>query len=191
MIQFVTFFLGWWVKTWPFTGLSLSDLQRLGIKRSRSLNHLVEDGTPFRSRSDELSWVMDLFHFHRCDFWEEKLYGCRHQRVSKSKGAQKYFKPAHSPEKKLTWNPKMKIWKMFFCFERVMFRFHVSFLGSKICIFTWWFSKKRISYVDVFQKIGTIGPMTFVTIRFAITQVTPPKLPLAGPSIVETGGFQG
>ncbi len=29
----------------------------------------------------------------------------------------------------LTWNPKMKVWKMFFLFKWVIFRFHVSFRG--------------------------------------------------------------
>ena len=31
----------------------------------------------------------------------------------------------------LTWNPKMKAWKMFFLFKWVIFRFHVSFLGCR------------------------------------------------------------
>ena len=30
---------------------------------------------------------------------------------------------------KLTWNPKMKVWKMFLLFKWVIFRFHVSFPG--------------------------------------------------------------
>ncbi len=32
---------------------------------------------------------------------------------------------------KLTWNPKMEVWKMIFLFKGVIFRFHVSFRGSK------------------------------------------------------------
>ena len=30
---------------------------------------------------------------------------------------------------KLTWNPKMEVWKMIFLFKQVIFRFHVSFRG--------------------------------------------------------------
>ena len=30
---------------------------------------------------------------------------------------------------KLTWNPKMKVWKMSFLFKQVIFRFHVKFQG--------------------------------------------------------------
>ncbi len=40
----------------------------------------------------------------------------------------------YSPEilllpRKLTWNPKMEVWKMIFLFKQVIFRFHVSFRG--------------------------------------------------------------
>ena len=35
---------------------------------------------------------------------------------------------------KLTWNPKMKVWKMIFLFKQVIFRFHVNFPG---CIIFW------------------------------------------------------
>ena len=31
--------------------------------------------------------------------------------------------------RKLTWNPKMEVWKMIFLFNWVIFRFHVSFRG--------------------------------------------------------------
>ena len=39
--------------------------------------------------------------------------------------------------RKLTWNPKMKVWKIIFLFKGVIFRFHVSFLGSR-----WWQLKR-------------------------------------------------
>ena len=32
---------------------------------------------------------------------------------------------------KLTWNPKMEVWKMIVLFKHVIFRFHVSFRGCK------------------------------------------------------------
>ena len=32
--------------------------------------------------------------------------------------------------RKLTWNPKMEVWKMLFLFKQVIFMFHVSFRGS-------------------------------------------------------------
>ena len=31
--------------------------------------------------------------------------------------------------RKLTWNPKMEVWKMIFLFNWVIFRFHVNFQG--------------------------------------------------------------
>ena len=34
---------------------------------------------------------------------------------------------------KLTWNPKMELWKMIFLFKQVIFRFHVSFRGCRWC----------------------------------------------------------
>jgi len=33
---------------------------------------------------------------------------------------------------KLTWNPKVKVWKMVFLFKRVIFRFYVNFPGSTL-----------------------------------------------------------
>ena len=35
----------------------------------------------------------------------------------------------------LTWNPKMKVWKVFFLFTRVILRFHISFPGGNKFIF--------------------------------------------------------
>ena len=43
------------------------------------------------------------------------------------------LKCGYTPQN-LTWNPKMKAWKMFFLFKWVIFRFHVSFLGCKLNI---------------------------------------------------------
>ena len=34
-----------------------------------------------------------------------------------------------------TWNLKMKVWKMFFLFKWVIFRFHVSFPGCRIEVY--------------------------------------------------------
>ena len=34
--------------------------------------------------------------------------------------------------RKLTWNPKMEVWKMIFLFKQVIFRFHVSFRECNI-----------------------------------------------------------
>ena len=39
------------------------------------------------------------------------------------------FKNKGTPRKTNGWNPKMKVWKMFFLFKWVIFRFHVSFRG--------------------------------------------------------------
>ncbi len=36
---------------------------------------------------------------------------------------------------KLTWNPKMEVWKIIFHFKQVIFRFHVSFCG---CMCNWY-----------------------------------------------------
>ena len=42
---------------------------------------------------------------------------------------------SYTPEK-LTWNPKMEVWKMIFLFKQVIFRFHVNFPGCMylLCI---------------------------------------------------------
>ena len=37
------------------------------------------------------------------------------------------------PLGKLTWNPRMKVWKMIFLFKWVIFRFHVNFQGCTAC----------------------------------------------------------
>ena len=37
--------------------------------------------------------------------------------------------------RKLTWNPKMEVWKMIFPLKPVIFRFHVSFWGCKHIFF--------------------------------------------------------
>ena len=45
----------------------------------------------------------------------------------------------------LTWNPKMKVWRMFFLFKWVIFRFHVSFLGCT-CFFSVLLAGHRVRY---------------------------------------------
>ena len=53
-------------------------------------------------------------------------------------GEQLFFEPqsyvlcVHVHPGKLTWNPKMKVWKMIFVFKQVIFTFHVHFPG---CIY--------------------------------------------------------
>ncbi len=37
--------------------------------------------------------------------------------------------------RKLTWNPKMEVWKMIFLFNWVIFRFHVNFQGCNLKVF--------------------------------------------------------
>ena len=43
---------------------------------------------------------------------------------------------------KLTWNPKMKVWKMIILFKQVMFRFHVNFPGCTTDCVEWTTSPK-------------------------------------------------
>ncbi len=69
--------------------------------------------------------------------------------------------------RKLTWNPKMKVWKMFLLFKWVIFRFHVRFPGcivwpprmpiifspatkhSEAPVETWWFWTGIFGYLDL------------------------------------------
>ena len=57
----------------------------------------------------------------------------------------------YSP-KKLTWNPKMELWKMIFLFKQVIFRFHVSFRGCSLYIWVFQSSnnKKKVTSLQAF-----------------------------------------
>ena len=59
----------------------------------------------------------------------------------------------HTPSKrklihprKLTWNPKMGVWKMIFLFKQVIFRFHVSFQGCK-----WYLTFNKTCWCVIFS----------------------------------------
>ena len=56
---------------------------------------------------------------------------------------------------KLTWNPKMEVWKMIFLFKHVIFRFHVSFRGVSILISGLFFRESlwRDGTCDPLQKL--------------------------------------
>ena len=55
---------------------------------------------------------------------------CHQVEVDEIDLASKVSKRENLHARNLTWNPKMKVWKMFFLFTGVILRFHVSFPGG-------------------------------------------------------------